>query len=84
MQGFTERQQQIVDYVNDYVQQYNQKPTHKEIAQHLNIATKTMRDKLQMIENKGLLMTNYGWLQIPEDRLKIKRERDRNDNSRRN
>lgn len=82
MQGLTERQQELVDYVNDYISQYNQKPTHKEIAHHLNIATVTMRAKLQMIENKGLLMTNYGWLEIPEDRLKTKRERDKYGNSR--
>lgn len=82
MDAWTDRQQELLDYVSDYVQRYNCKPTHKEIARHMNINTTTMRAMLDRIENKGLLLSDYGWLTIPEDKLKTKREREKHGNPR--
>ena len=56
MQGLTNRQQQILDYITEWILEQGYPPTIREIGQHMGIrSTNGVNDHLKALERKGYL-----------------------------
>ena len=56
MQGLTDRQQQILDYITEWIMERGYPPTIREIGQHMGIrSTNGVNDHLKALERKGHL-----------------------------
>jgi repressor LexA len=56
MQGLTDRQQQILDYITEWILERGYPPTIREIGQHMGIrSTNGVNDHLKALERKGYL-----------------------------
>jgi repressor LexA len=56
MQGLTERQQQVLDYIRDSITERGYPPTLREIGAHMGIrSTNGVNDHLRALERKGYL-----------------------------
>ncbi|PLY00593.1 MAG: LexA family transcriptional regulator [Desulfuromonas sp.] len=61
MEPVTRRQQQVLDYVSDHLQQQGYPPTLREIAAHLNVSgTLGVLKHLQALEKKGFIEKEAG------------------------
>lgn len=55
------RQQQILDFLNGYIQKYGNAPTMVQIAKHLGVRSlATVHEHLQSLEKKGLIKKSSG------------------------
>jgi len=56
MQGMTKRQQQILDYITEWILEHGYPPTIREIGEHMGIrSTNGVNDHLKALERKGYL-----------------------------
>ena len=56
MQGLTARQQQILDYITEWILDRGYPPTIREIGEHMGIrSTNGVNDHLKALERKGYL-----------------------------
>ena len=51
----TERQQAILDFINDYIAEHQYPPSVREIGKHFGIYPATVQDHISAIERKGFL-----------------------------
>ncbi len=56
MKDLTERQQQILDFIKEYVDNFNYPPTYREICKHFNISsTNGVKRHVDALQKKGYL-----------------------------
>jgi repressor LexA len=51
----TEKQQAILDFINDYIEEHQYPPSVREIGKHFKIYPATVQDHISAIERKGFL-----------------------------
>lgn len=56
MEALTERQLEVLDFLNQFIMQWGYPPSHREIGSFLSIAsTNGVRDHLTVLEKKGYI-----------------------------
>ncbi|MCX6740723.1 MAG: transcriptional repressor LexA [Candidatus Parcubacteria bacterium] len=58
--SLTKRQKEILDYINDFIEEYGYAPSYREIGQNFGLSsTATVCEHIQTLEAKGYLKTDH-------------------------
>lgn len=58
--NLTKRQKEILDYINNFIQEYGYAPSYREIGQNFGLSsTATVCEHIQALEAKGYLKTDH-------------------------
>lgn len=60
MKGLTARQQEVLDFIKQYIEQNSYAPAVRDIARHFGITVKAAHDHLKALEHKGAIHSSEG------------------------
>ena len=60
MRHITERQAQVLIFIENFIQENNYSPTIREIAKHFNMSAKGAFDHIFALQKKGAIHCVYG------------------------